>query len=166
MLTFTIRRLLLAIPTLLFISLVIFLLLELAPDDPMSEVPLTVPPEVKQKMREALGADQPMFFRYMLWLKQFFVIEPLHILGAITGYDLAGDAQRIISWQSRSPVADIIAQRIPQTLTVIGAAYLIGVLIALPIGIYSAYRQYSWFDQLGTFIAMIGFSVPTFFTGV
>ncbi|GHC15336.1 MULTISPECIES: ABC transporter permease [Gemmobacter] len=166
MLTFTIRRLLLAIPTLLFISLVIFLLLELAPGDPMSEVPLTVPPEVKQKMREALGADQPMFFRYMLWLKQFFVIEPLHILGAITGYDLAGDAQRIISWQSRSPVADIIAQRIPQTLTVIGAAYLIGVLIALPIGIYSAYRQYSWFDQLGTFISMIGFSVPTFFTGV
>jgi peptide/nickel transport system permease protein len=145
---------------------VIFLLLELAPGDPMSEVPLTVPPEVKQKMREALGADQPMFFRYMLWLKQFFVIEPLHILGAITGYDLAGDAQRIISWQSRSPVADIIAQRIPQTLTVIGAAYLIGVLIALPIGIYSAYRQYSWFDQLGTFISMIGFSVPTFFTGV
>ncbi|RID93655.1 ABC transporter permease [Gemmobacter lutimaris] len=166
MLTFTIRRLLLAIPTLLFISLVIFLLLELAPGDPMSQVPLTVPPEVKQKMREALGADQPMFFRYMLWLKQFFIIEPLHILGAITGIDLAGDAQRIISWQSRSPVADIIAQRIPQTLTVIGAAYVIGVLIALPIGIYSAYRQYSWFDQLGTFISMIGFSVPTFFTGV
>ena len=55
MLTFTIRRLLLSIPTLLFISLVIFLLLQLAPGDPMAQVPLTVPPEVKQKMREALG---------------------------------------------------------------------------------------------------------------
>jgi len=63
-------------------------------------------------------------------------------------------------------VADTIAERLPQTLTVIGSSYLIGVLIALPIGILSAYRQYSWFDQLGTFIAMIGFSVPTFFTGV
>ena len=55
MLTFTIRRLVLSIPTLLFISLVIFLLLELAPGDPMAQVPLTVPPDVKEKMRLALG---------------------------------------------------------------------------------------------------------------
>ena len=55
MLTYTIRRLVLSIPTLLFISIVIFLLLQLAPGDPMAQVPLTVPPEVKQKMREALG---------------------------------------------------------------------------------------------------------------
>ncbi|MDP2738327.1 MAG: ABC transporter permease, partial [Pseudorhodobacter sp.] len=166
MLTFTIRRLMLAIPTLFFISLIIFLLLDLAPGDPMSQVPLTVPPEVKAKMREALGADQPMVVRYALWLKQFFVVEPQHILDGWFHTNWAGDSQRILSWQSRSPVADTIAERLPQTLTVIGSSYLIGVLIALPIGIYSAYRQYSWFDQLGTFIAMIGFSVPTFFTGV
>jgi len=166
MLTFTIRRLMLAIPTLFFISLIIFLLLDLAPGDPMSQVPLTVPPEVKAKMREALGADQPMVVRYVLWLKQFFVVEPQHILDNLLGTHLAGGSQRILSWQSRSPVADTIAERLPQTLTVIGSSYLIGVLIALPIGILSAYRQYSWFDQLGTFIAMIGFSVPTFFTGV
>ena len=166
MLTYTIRRLMLAIPTLFFISLIIFLLLDLAPGDPMSQVPLTVPPEVKAKMREALGADQPMVVRYVLWLKQFFVVEPQHILDNLLGTHLAGGSQRILSWQSRSPVADTIAERLPQTLTVIGSSYLIGVLIALPIGILSAYRQYSWFDQLGTFIAMIGFSVPTFFTGV
>ena len=166
MLTFTIRRLMLAIPTLFFISLIIFLLLDLAPGDPMSQVPLTVPPEVKAKMREALGADQPMVVRYVLWLKQFFVVEPQHILDGWFHTNWAGDSQRILSWQSRSPVADTIAERLPQTLTVIGSSYLIGVLIALPIGILSAYRQYSWFDQLGTFIAMIGFSVPTFFTGV
>ena len=60
MLTYTIRRLVLAIPTLLFISLVIFLLLELAPGDPMAQVPLTVPPDVKERMREALGLGDPV----------------------------------------------------------------------------------------------------------
>ena len=67
MLTFTIRRLVLAIPTLLFISLVIFLLLQLAPGDPMAQVPLTVPPEVKQQMREALGLGQPIHIQYFKW---------------------------------------------------------------------------------------------------
>ncbi|MDE3028737.1 MAG: ABC transporter permease, partial [Paracoccaceae bacterium] len=123
-------------------------------------------PEVKAKMRAALGADQPLIVQYLLWLKQVFIIEPLHILGTMTGYDLVGNAQRVISWQTRSPVADIIAQRMPQTLTVVGMSYVVGVLIALPIGIVSAYKQYSWFDQIGTFVSMIGFSVPTFFTGV
>ena len=60
MLTFTIRRLVLSIPTLLFISLVIFLLLNLAPGDPMANVPITVPDEVKQRMREALGLGAPL----------------------------------------------------------------------------------------------------------
>ena len=84
----------------------------------------------------------------------------------MAGTSLAGDMTRIISFQSRSPVFDVIAQRIPQTLTVVGMSYLIGVLIAIPIGIVSAYRQYSWFDQIGTFVSMVGFSMPTFFTGV
>jgi peptide/nickel transport system permease protein len=165
MLTFTLRRLLLAIPTLLFISLVIFLLVDLAPGSPMSEIPLTVPPEVRQKMIEAMGADQPVLVRYVLWLRQFFWVEPATLIDGWFGTSLAGGEQRILSWQTRSPVFTMIGQRIPQTLTVVGSAYLLGVLIALPIGIYSAYRQYSWFDQAGTLFAMIGFSVPTFFTG-
>ncbi|MCF1707206.1 ABC transporter permease [Tabrizicola sp. J26] len=166
MLTYTIRRLLLAIPTLLLISLVIFLLVDLAPGSPMSEIPLTVPPEVRLKMIQAMGADQPVFVRYLLWLKQFFIVEPSYIIDGWFGTNLGGDQQRILSWQSRAPVFDVIGQRLPQTLTVVGTAYLVGILIALPIGIYSAYRQYSWFDQLGTFFAMVGYSVPTFFTGV
>jgi peptide/nickel transport system permease protein len=117
-------------------------------------------------MIEAMGADQPVLVRYFLWLKQFFWVEPAYILDGWLGTAMAGDAQRILSWQSRSPVFEVIGQRLPQTLTVIGTAYLVAVLIALPIGIYSAYRQYSWFDQLGTFVAMVGYSVPTFFTGV
>ena len=63
MLNFTLRRLLIAIPTLLIISLLIFLLVDLAPGSPMSEIPLTVPPEVRLKMIAAMGADQPVFVR-------------------------------------------------------------------------------------------------------
>ncbi len=166
MLTFTIRRLVLAIPTLLFISLVIFLLLELAPGDPMAQVPLTVPPEVKEKMREALGLGQPIYIRFGLWIWQFFVVEPMHLIDAMLGTGFAEGQQRVISWQTRSPVMDIVAQRIPQTLWVVGVAYVVGILMALPIGIYSAYKQYSVFDQVGTFVSMIGFSVPPFFSGV
>ena len=97
MLTFALRRLLLAIPTLLFISLVIFLLLEASPGDPLGEVPLTVPPEVKERMREALGLGQAWYIRYVLWLKQFFWNEPLYGIDALFGTDFAQGAQRIIS---------------------------------------------------------------------
>ncbi|MBK4216337.1 ABC transporter permease [Paracoccus caeni] len=166
MLTFTLRRLLLAIPTLLFISLVIFLLLEASPGDPLGDVPLTVPPEVKERMREALGLGQAWYIRYVLWLKQFFWVEPLYWFDHFFGTSFSQGMQRVISFQSRSPVFDVIAQRVPQTLTVVGMSYVVGVMIAIPIGIISAYKQYSWFDQLGTFVSMIGFSMPTFFTGV
>ena len=166
MLTFTIRRLVLAVPTLLFISLVIFLLLELAPGDPMAQVPLTVPPEVKEQMRIALGLGEPMHIRFWKWLVQFFYIEPQVLLDHFFGTSFSEGDLRVISWQTRSPVMDIVVQRIPQTLWVVGTAYIVGILIALPIGIYSAYRQYSWFDQAGTFVSMIGFSVPPFFSGV
>jgi len=166
MLTYSIRRLFFSIPTLLFISLIVFLLLELAPGDPMGQVPLTVPPEVKQKMREALGLGEPIHIRYVKWLIQFFWIEPLNMIDNLIGSGFAEGEQRVISWQTRSPVMDIVAQRIPQTLWVVGMSYVLGVLIALPIGIISAYRQYSVFDQVGTLVSMVGFSVPTFFTGV
>lgn len=166
MLTYTIRRLALSIPTLLFISLVIFLLLQLAPGDPMAQVPLTVPPEVKQKMREALGLGAPIHVQYWKWLVQFFWIEPQVLIDHWFGTGLAEGKLRVISWQSRSPVMDIVVQRMPQTLWVVGMSYIVGILIALPIGIYSAYKQYSIFDQAGTFVSMIGFSVPPFFSGV
>ncbi len=166
MLTYSIRRLILAIPTLLFIALIIFLLLLLAPGDPLANMPLTIPPEVREKMREALGLGEAWYIRFGLFLWQFFIVEPQYMIDAMFGTDLADGAQRIISFQSRSPVFDTIGERMPQTLWVVGMSYVVGVLIALPIGIISAYKQYSIFDQLGTLISMIGFSVPTFFTGV
>jgi peptide/nickel transport system permease protein len=166
MLTFTIRRLILAVPTLLFISFVIFALLELAPGDPMAQVPLTVPPEVKQQMREALGVGQPIWISFPKWLFQFFIVEPQVLIDHYFGTTLSADNFRAISWQTRSPIMDIVVQRLPQTLWVVGVAYIVGILIALPIGIYSAYRQYSIFDNAGTFVTMVGFSVPPFFSGV
>ncbi|MGD9295711.1 MAG: ABC transporter permease [Roseobacter sp.] len=166
MLTYTIRRLVLSIPTLLFISIVIFLLLQLAPGDPMAQVPLTVPPEVKEKMREALGLGAPIHVQYWKWLVQFFWIEPQVLIDHWFGTTFSEGKLRVISWQTRSPVMDIVMQRMPQTLWVVGMSYIVGILIALPIGIYSAYKQYSVFDQAGTFISMIGFSIPPFFSGV
>ena len=166
MLTFTIRRLVLAVPTLLFISLVIFGLLQLAPGDPMAQVPLTVPPEVKEKMREALGLGDAWYIQFWKWIVQFFWVEPQVLVDYVFGTSFSEDKLRVLSWQTRSPVMDIVLQRIPQTLWVVGTAYVVAVLIALPIGIYSAYKQYSVFDNIGTFISMIGFSVPPFFSGV
>ena len=175
MLTYATRRLILSIPTLLFISFVIFMLLQLAPGDPMAQVPLTVPPEVKQKMREALGLGEPPLVQYWKWLVQVMWLEPqvmidwltndTFLFGWLPDTNLYNGELRVISWQTRSPVMDIILQRIPQTLWVVGIAYIVAILIALPIGIYSAYRQYSVFDQAGTFVTMIGFSIPPFFTG-
>jgi len=161
MLTYTIRRLLMAIPTLVFISLIIFLLLALAPGDPTAQLPLTIPPEVRQQIRESLGIGEPLHIRYFLWLKQVAWSEPMHYLGM--GND---EAARLISWQTRAPVFDTILERLPQTLIVVGLSYVVGVLIALPIGIISAYRQYSVFDQVGTFVSMVGDSIPPFFSGV
>ena len=166
MLTYTTRRLVLAVPTLLLISLVIFLLLELAPGDPMAQVPLTVPPEVKEQMRIALGVGQPVWVTFPKWLYQFFIVEPQVLIDHYFGTSFSEGQFRAISWQTRSPVMDIVFQRLPQTLWVVGTAYLVGILIAIPVGIYSAYRQYSWFDNAGTFITMVGFSVPPFFSGV
>jgi peptide/nickel transport system permease protein len=73
---------------------------------------------------------------------------------------------RIISWSSRGPVVDTIIERLPQTLWVLGLAFVFGILIAIPVGVISAYKQYSIFDNVGTFISMVGYSVPTFFTGL
>ena len=166
MLTYALRRALTSIPTLLFIALTIFLLLELAPGDPMAQVPLTVPPEVKEKMRLALGLGEPVHIRFWKWLVQFFWVEPLNFIDWVFNTSFSEGKQRVISWQTRSPVMDIVIQRLPQTLWVVGLSYVVGILIAIPIGIYSAYRQYSVFDQVGTFVTMVGYSIPPFFSGV
>ncbi len=168
MLNYTIRRLMFTVPVLLFISFIIFLLLDMAPNDPTGNLPLTIPPEVREKIRESLGLGQPMPVRYLKWCIQFFINEPLNIIDQWFGICTWGceDRLRVTSWATRSPVVDLIVQRLPQTLWVVGMSYVVGIIIAIPIGVISAYRQYSWFDQTGTFVSMVGFSVPPFFSGV
>ena len=166
---YVIRRILTAIPTLIFISFVIFALLDLAPGDPTSNLPQSIPQEVKERIREALGVNDPFLVRYTKWAYQFMMIEPINALEEATGIHI-GDSEnrlRITSWTSRGkPVVDIIVERLPQTLWVVGSAYLLSLLIAVPLGVYAAYRQNSMFDQVSSVISVIGFSLPTFFTGV
>jgi peptide/nickel transport system permease protein len=147
---YLVRRLLTAIPTLLLISFVLFAVLSLAPGDPLSQFAANpaVPPEVRENIRRSLGLDDPWPVRYVKWL-----------------FALAhGDWG--FSFGSRIAVWDLIKLRLPSTLAVVGIAYLISLVIALPIGILSAVKQYSIFDHVATTFAFIGFSVPTFFTGL
>ncbi len=165
---YIVRRILTLIPTLLAISLVIFALLDLSPSDPVANLPQSIPQEVRERIREHMGVNQPFAIKYVKWLQQFLINEPLNVFEKVTGIQLPGseDRLRIYSWQTRSPVIDLILQRIPQTLWVVGTAYIIAVLVAIPIGVISAYKPYSIFDQIGTFFSVVGFSIPTFFSGL
>jgi peptide/nickel transport system permease protein len=165
---YIIQRLITAIPTILVISLIVFAILEISPSDPVSGLPLTIDPAVREQIRESMGVNDPFLVKYAKWVRQFLINEPLNLIETITGLKFGDSEQRLqyLSWQTRSPIVELIADKWGQTFTVVGSAYVIGILIAIPIGVISAYKQYSWFDQIGTFIAMIGFSVPTFFTGL
>ncbi len=166
---YLVRRILTIIPTLIAISFVIFAVLDLAPGDPTSALPETIRPEVRQQIRKAMGLDEPFPVKYGLWMRQFFVNEPLSLIERAFDIQI-GDGEkrlRVTSWGSRGvPVMDMILERVPQTLWVVGLAYVVAIVIALPIGVVSAIRQYSIFDQVGTFISLIGYSIPTFFTGL
>jgi peptide/nickel transport system permease protein len=142
--------LLIVIPSLLGISLVLFVLLALAPGDPFGELAQNpaVPPEVRASLREKFGLDDPIMVRYFRWL--------LAMLNGDWGF----------SFVSRMDVDRLILQRLPTTLIVIGASQVLALIVALPVGVYAAIRPYSLFDQVATTAAFIGFSLPTFFTGL
>ena len=168
MLRYAIRRLVFAVPTLLAISLIVFLLLDAAPGDPTSQLPLTIPPEVRENIRESLGFNDPWYRQWLNWLELMIINEPRHVIDQWTGICIGGgcdEMDRIISWQSRSPAMDTVYERIPQTAYVLGLGLVFGVLVAVPIGTLQAYRQYSWFDNVGTIVTMLGFSVPVFVIG-
>ena len=165
---YIIRRSLFAIPTLIFIGLIIFAILDLAPGDPTSQLPLNVPAEVRDRIREALGFDDPFLVKWLKWMKLMFINEPIHAINSVFGtcFGNCEDPDRIISWSSRTPAFNIIIERIPQTFWVLGIAFVIGIIIAIPVGVISAYKQYSLFDNVGTFVTMVGYSLPVFFTGL
>jgi peptide/nickel transport system permease protein len=148
--TYLLRRLLTAVPVLFGISVILFTILALAPGDPFEELATNpnVPAEVRMNLRAQYGLDDPVPVRYVRWLTS--------MLRGNWGF----------SFMSRVDVDTLILQRLPTTLVVLGSAQLLGLLIALPVGILSAVRPYSIFDQIATTLAFIGFSLPTFFTGL
>jgi peptide/nickel transport system permease protein len=144
------RRLATAVPTLILISMVIFGILALAPGDPLGQFAANpdIPPEVRLNILHQLGLDEPIPIRYAKWATSF--------LRGNWGYSFA----------SHIEASRLILQRLPTDLWVVGSAYLVAVVIAIPIGVLSSINQYSAFDQIATTLAFIGFSLPTFFTGV
>jgi peptide/nickel transport system permease protein len=147
---YLLRRLLISVPVLLGISIVLFSILALAPGDPFGELALNpnIPPEVRFNLRKQFGLDDPLVVRYVRWLAA--------MLHGDWGY----------SFVSRLPVQQLILQRLPTTLFVLGSAYVLALFIALPVGILSAMKPYSFFDQVATTFAFVGYSLPTFFTGL
>ncbi len=138
------------IPSLLGISVVLFSLLALAPGDPFDELATNpaVPPEVRAALRAKFGLDDPVWMRYWHWLTAL----------------LQGDWG--FSFVSRMDVSTLIMQRLPVTLIVIGASQILAIAVAIPVGVLAATRPYSLFDQIANTFAFIGFSLPTFFTGL
>lgn len=128
----------------------LFVVLALAPGDPFSELATNpnVPPEVALALRAKFGLDDPIYLRYLHWLNAM----------------LHGDWG--FSFVSRMNVDTLILQRLPATLYVIGSAQILALLIAIPVGVYAATKPYSLFDQIANTLAFIGFSLPTFFTGI
>jgi len=147
---YLLRRLVIAVPSLFGISLVLFLILALAPGDPFGELATNpnVPPEVGAALRAKFGLDDPIWLRYLHWLVAM----------------LQGDWG--FSFVSRMDVDTLILQRLPVTLFIVGSSQVLALLVALPVGVYAATRPYSLFDQIGNALAFIGFSLPTFFTGI
>ncbi|MDR6874191.1 peptide/nickel transport system permease protein [Bosea sp. OK403] len=150
MASYLLRRLLIAIPSLLGISLILFTVLAMAPGDPFSEMATNpnVPPEVREALRASFGLNDPIMVRYLRWLTSM----------------MQGDWG--FSFASRINVDKLILQRVPTTLFVVGSSQILALLIALPVGIYAATRPYSVFDQIANTLAFVGFSLPTFFTGL
>lgn len=147
---YLIRRLIISVVTLIAISMVVFSILALAPGDPLSGFANNpnVPPELRQRLRKQMGIDDPIPVQYTKWATQY----------------VRGNWGE--SFTSRSSVRDYVLGRLPVTIGIVGSAFLLGILIAIPIGVISALKQYSLFDQFATTFAFLGFSIPTFFSGL
>jgi len=147
---YLIRRFIISIVTLIAISIVVYGILSLAPGDPLGEFANNpgVPIAVRQQIRKQMGLDDPTTVQYVKWAKNY----------------LQGNWMR--SFTAKSAVRPLVLGRLPTTLYIVGSSFLISLLIAVPIGVISAIKQYSIFDQFTTTFAFLGFSLPTFFTGL
>jgi peptide/nickel transport system permease protein len=144
------RRLMLAIPSLLAISIILYTILALAPGDPLGDLATNpnVPPAVQLALRAKLGLDDPVWQRYLHWL--------VAMLQGEWGF----------SFTSHENVSTLIMQRLPVSLALFGSSEVLAVLVAVPVGVLAAARPYSLFDKVANIVAFFGFSLPTFFTGL
>lgn len=147
---YLIRRVIISILTLIAISMVVFTILAIAPGDPLAGFATNpnVPPELRERIRKTMGLDDPIHVQYAKWATAYVQGDWLH------------------SYSAKVPVRDYVMSRLPTTLKISGSAFLLSILVAVPIGVLSAIRQYSFFDQVATTFAFLGFSIPTFFSGI
>jgi peptide/nickel transport system permease protein len=150
MLNHIIRRVFQSIPLLLLISIVVFALVQLAPGGPLArfENDPTISEADLQVLREKMGLNDPLPVRYGKWL----------------GTTLSGDLGT--SYVTHQPVTEMIRERLPHTIRLMVTAFIVTLLVAIPVGIISAVRQYSFFDLSVTSIAFAGQSIPIFWFGL
>lgn len=147
---YVLRRIIEIIPILLFISVIIFIMLNSMPGDPLLQMRMDNPrafandPEGLARLRAHYRLDEPVYVRYTVWLQKLLQGD----LGYSSAYQI--------------PVSSLLASRIPNTLLLTVTAWLLGLVLALPIGIYSAIKKYSTFDFMATGFAFVGISLPHF----
>ena len=147
---FVLRRLLQALPLLVAISAVSFTILKLTPGGPLAAYegnPLFTD-EDRARLEHAFGLDQPIPLQYLSWLGQF--------VRGDWGYSFA----------SHQPVLSLIGERLPNTIYLMGTVFVTVLLLAIPIGVVAAVKQYSWFDHLVTGSTFAFLSTPTFWLGL
>jgi peptide/nickel transport system permease protein len=149
MLSFLTKRLLQLLPTLFFVSLMIFLLQHLLPGDPaLAMAGEERDPGVIQQIREQYHLDQPLPVQYVYWIKGV----------------LSGDFGE--SLRSKVPVRDLILQKLPVTMQIASMAIVIAFLIGIPAGIVSAVKKDTWLDYFANLFALWGISTPNFWLGI
>ena len=147
MLSYITKRLFLMIPLIFGITLITFIVIHLAPGSPVevqTEMSLKVSAQAKENLKKLYGLDKPLHIQYVDWLKRFMKLD--------FGKSFV-DGRKVI---------DKIIERIPITLTINILSLILIFLVAIPVGILSATRQYSLFDKLSTVFVFVGFSTPTF----
>jgi peptide/nickel transport system permease protein len=151
MTTYILRRLLQAIPIMLLLSIFLFGIVRLMPGGPLAQAERNpnVTPQQLAAMRVRLGLDQPLPIQYAKWIRAF-------VFEGDWGYSI----------KFRRPVADMIAERVPATLLLFGVGFVIMLIFAIPIGVYSAIKPYSLFDNIITTFSFAGQSVPVYWLGL
>jgi len=167
-----VRRLLQTIPILLLLSIFLFALVNIVPGGPLAGQGRSrrIRPEKAEILKRQFGLDQPMPVQYVIWLVGN---DWMRVDADGDGIDDSyGDREGILrgdfgfSYQTRRPVMDEIRERLPNTVYLVGVTLLLTFIIAIPIGILSAVRQYSPFDITVTTLSFMGQSIPEFWLGL